>query len=113
MLFTDAHLKVTQESGDFLEFFDRELNVVRALAKKAFPKLADAFDSLDVEHVITPFFINDEETRANTLTTATGGKSIMSRKTAIGQLGMVDDVDTELTQIMEEEEINLGEPTSY
>lgn len=111
MLFTDAHLKVTQESGDFLEFFDRELNIIRALAKKAFPKYADAFDTLDIEHIITPYFINDDETKANTLTTATGGSKIMSQRTAIAQFGQVDDVDAELDLIKEEEMRNLSEPT--
>lgn len=111
IMFTDAHLKVTQESGIIVEFLDRETNIIKALAKKAFPKLEKAFDTLRVEQLITPFFINDEDTRTETLVTATGGKAIKSRLQAIKELGAVDDAEAELTQIQNEEMHELSEST--
>ena len=103
MMFIDAQLKVTDESGIWLEFFDREINVVRAFMKKMFPNLANAIDSLVVEVCITPYQIRDTSEEISNLTNATGGKPIMSQKTAIRELGYVSDVDEELQQIKEEE----------
>ncbi|MCM1440060.1 MAG: phage portal protein [Roseburia sp.] len=112
MMFIDAQMKVTDESGIWLEFFDRELNVVRAFMKKMFPRYAAAIDSLQVEVVITPYQIRDEAERISNLSNATGGKPIMSQKTAIANLGYVDDVDAELEQIKSETTVNLfEEPT--
>ena len=67
MMFIDAQLKVLDESGAWLEFFDREINVVRAFMKKMYPKLATAIDSLSVEVVITPYQIHDETETINKL----------------------------------------------
>lgn len=112
MMFIDAQMKVTDESGAWLEFFDREVNVVRSFMKKMFPKLATAIDSLTVEVIITPYQIKDESERINNLTNATCGKAIMSQRTAIQNLGYVDDVDAELEQIASEGTANLfDEPT--
>lgn len=112
MMFIDAQMKVTDESGAWLEFFDREVNVVRSFMKKMFPKLTTAIDSLAVEVIITPYQIKDESERINNLTNATCGKSIMSQRTAVQNLGYVDDVDAELAQIASETTVNLfDEPT--
>lgn len=100
MLFMDAQMKVTSESGIWLEAFDRELNVVRAFAKVAFPALASAIDTLKVEHIITPYQIRDEKENVETLTTAVG--AIASRQTCIRRLGWVDDADAEAKLIQDE-----------
>lgn len=102
MMFIDAQLKVADESGIWLEFFDREINVVRAFLKKMYPQYAAAIDSLAVEVEITPYQIRDEAERINNLSNACGGKPIMSQKTAVARLGYVDDVDEELKQIAKE-----------
>lgn len=112
MMFIDAQMKAEDESGTWLEFFDREINVVKAFMKKMFPWLESAIDSLQVEVVITPYQIRDEAERINNLTNATGGKAIMSQRTAIQNLGYVDDVEAELAHIATEATINLfDEPT--
>jgi len=111
MVFIDAQLKVTEESGIWIEFFNREINVIRAFMKKMYPKLEEAIDSLGVEVVITPYQIRDEAERINNLSNATGGKQIMSQRTAISNLGYVDDVDAEIKQIKEEEMSDVMELT--
>ncbi|MDR0657676.1 MAG: phage portal protein [Mediterranea sp.] len=110
-MFVDAIIKVLEEQGMWLEYFDREINVIRAFAKIMFPKLADAFDAIQVKNVITPFTINDEKDTISNSTTATGGKAIASRRTAIKRLGWVDDVDAEIDEIEREETIDSMEPT--
>lgn len=110
MIFIDGELKVTDESGLWYEAFYREINVVKAYAKKMYPSLAKDFDALSVEVVITPYQIQDEAEKVNIYTNATG-KQVMSQRTAVERLGYVDDVDEEMALIQAEDMAELGEPT--
>lgn len=112
-MFIDAHLKVKDESGRILEALDREINVVKAFMCAMYPTLREAIDSLQVELVITPFVINDEGEAINNLTAATGGKSIMTRREAIRQLGFADDVDAEYAALIEEEEESVFKSSAF
>jgi hypothetical protein len=109
-LFIDAQMKVKDESGRLLEFFDREVNVVKAFLKIA---LGDSYaadiDALKVETVITPFTITDESDTVNRLVAATGGKAIMSQREAIQELGRSDDPDQTIKEIAEENRIDAME----
>ena len=98
MMFIDAQLKVLDESGAWIEIFEREINVVKAFMKKMFPTLISAIDSLEVTVEITPFQIRDDSEQITNLTNACG-KPIMSHRTAIANLAWVDDVDKELDEI--------------
>lgn len=111
MLFIDAQMKVKDESGAWLEFFDRETNVIKALLKKAYPSLASAFDELEVEHRITPYQIRDDNEKFSNLSIATNGKPFMSQRTAIKEAGYVDDVDAEIEQLNAESAADITEPT--
>lgn len=105
MLFIDCQMKVTDESGDWLEFFDREVNVVRAFAKKMYPSLAAAFDRLVVENIITAYKINSVSDDIKDAVNATGGKAVASRKTMVRRLGLVpeEEVDEELEELEADE----------
>ena len=82
-LFIDSQLKVKDESGRLLEFFDREVNVVKAFVKLSAPSGYEAdIDALPVENVITPFTLEDDKDTIDNLVNATGGKAIMSRREA-------------------------------
>jgi len=97
-MFMDAHLKVIKEQGKWLEFFDREFNVVREFAKIMFPKYAKEFSSLEVKHIIVPFSMTEEsETVKNTTTALTSGAC--SRRTAVKRLNFVQDIEQELEEI--------------
>lgn len=111
MIFIDGQLKVTDESGMWYDTFYREINVVKAFAKKMYPKLASAFDSLSVEVLITPYQIQDESEKVGIYSDATGGKPVMSQRTAVQRLGYVEDVDEELQRIADETVESLGSPT--
>lgn len=111
MIFIDGQLKVTDESGLWYDSFDRELNVIRAFTKFMFPNLKDAFDSLEVEMLITPYQVQDENEKVSRYMDATGGKPVMSQKTAIERLGYVDNVEEELQRIADETVEPLGNPT--
>ncbi len=99
-MFIDAQLKVKDESGRLLEFFDREMNVIKAYLKKMLGKEYHAdVDRLKVEMLITPFMISDEKDTISNLMTANGGKPIISQREAIELYGHSDDVDKTLEEI--------------
>lgn len=111
-LFIDAQLKVKDESGRLIEFYDREVNVVKAFAKASLPISYHAdIDALPVENVITPFTITDEKDTITNLTTANGGKPLISHRESIEMYGHSTDVDKTLQEIAEDEALDAFEPT--
>lgn len=111
MVFIDCQMKVKDESGLWLEAFDRETNVVKAFMKMMYPERADAIDRLEVEHRITPYQIRDEGEKFQNLSMATNGKPFMSQRTAIKEAGYVDDPDEEMEQINAEGMADIMEPS--
>lgn len=102
-LFIDSQLKVADESGRLLEFYDREVNVVRQFVKVIMgASYEQDIDALQVESVITPFSINDEKDTITNLVTANGGKPIISQRESIEQFGLSSDVDATMAQIASE-----------
>ena len=102
-LFIDSQLKVNDESGRLIEFFDREVNVVKAFVKSAIGDgYAEAIDSLVVDNQISPYAITEEKDTITNLMTANGNKPIISQRESIEQLGWSDDVDKTLQEITEE-----------
>lgn len=102
-MFIDAQLKVKDESGRLIEFFDREVNVVKAFAKIMLGEnYAADIDSLKVETLITPFAITDEKDTINNLMVANGGEPLMSQRESIEKFGQSDDVDRTLREIAEQ-----------
>lgn len=111
-MFIDAQLKVKDESGRLIEYFDREMNVVKAFAKIMLGEsYAADIDALKVETLITPFAITDEKDTINNLMAANGGKAIMSQRESIEMYGHSDDVDKTLREIAEEDKIDAFEMT--
>lgn len=111
-MFIDAQLKVKDESGRLIEFFDREMNVIKSFLKVM---LGEQFhkdiDALKVEMIITPFAITDEKDTINNLMAANGGEPIMSQRESIEMFGHSDDVDKTLKEIAEQRKKDIFEPT--
>lgn len=111
-LFIDAQLKVKDESGRLIEFFDREMNVVKAFAKAALGEgYAADIDALPVENEITAFTITDEKDTIANLTTANGGKALISHRESIEMYGHSTDVDKTLQEIAEDDMMDSFEMT--
>ena len=103
-MFIDAELKVQDESGRWLGFFDREINVAKAFLKLMLGQAwHEAIDALPVETVITPYRITDRKEEVETLMTANGNKPIMSQRESIEAYGRSDNVDQTLKEINEQE----------
>lgn len=104
-LLMDAHLKVGDESGPWIEFLERETNVIKAYLKRMNPKWSEAdIDDIEVEHVITSFILNDEAAEIQKWVTAAGGKAVVSQLTAIKNAGLANNADDELEQIQSEDQ---------
>ena len=104
-LFIDCQLKVKDESGRWLEFFDREVKVVKGFLKIALGNKAEyntAIDSLPVENVMTPYMISDDKEVATLLLMKNGNKPLMSQRESIEALGESEDVDRTLELIQQE-----------
>lgn len=103
-MLTDAHLKIGDEAGAWIEFLERECNVIKAFLKVFGPKeWQNDIDNIDVEHVITPFIQNDEMAEINRRMKANGGKAIESQLESIQRFGESDDAQATLEQIQKEE----------
>lgn len=110
-LFIDCQLKVKDESGRLVEFYDREVNVVKAFLKTVTAEAYHAdIDALPVEIEITPFTITDDKDTITNLMAANGGKALMSQKESIEMLGWSSDVEQTMKQIAEDSEGDVFEP---
>lgn len=99
-LFIDARLKVTHEQGRILEFLDREMSVVKAFATAILgTSYAADIEALQVEHIITPFAINDDKETIENLMKANGGEAIISHRESIELYGQSKDVDKTMQEI--------------
>jgi hypothetical protein len=111
-LFIDAQLKVKDESGRLLEFFDREVNVIKAFTKAIMgAEYSDDIDSLEIENIITPYSITDEKDTINNLVLANGNKPLISQRESIEMLGWSDDVTKTMQEMDTENTKSLFEPT--
>jgi hypothetical protein len=102
-LLTDSYLKIGEESGAFVEFLERECNVVKAFLGKIRTDLASELDNIEVEHIITPYVQNDEEAIINRLVKANGGKPVISHLDSIKLAGYSSDPQKSYDAIIEEE----------
>lgn len=102
-LLTDAHLKVGDESGAWIEFFEREASVIKAFLKEMNTSWASEIDNVEVEHIISPFIQNDEKAEIEKWVTANGGKAVVSQLEAIKNLGISSNPQETLEQIQKED----------
>lgn len=103
MLLTDAHLKVGDESGAWIEFFEREASVIKEFLKYMNTSWKNEIDDIEIEHIITPFIQQDEDATADRLLKLNGGKPVMSQLESIQQAGYSNDAQATLEQIQKEE----------
>lgn len=99
-LFIDAHLKVLDERGRLQEFFDREVNVVRAFLAGVLPAgEAEAMARLGARSEVTPFSLGDERETIDNLMQANGGRPLVSQREAVAMLGWSEDAARTLAEI--------------
>lgn len=102
-LLTDAHLKVGDEEGDFIEFFERETNIIKSFLCVMHPEFESEIDNVEVEHTITPFIQRNEDAEITKRLKANGGKPIESQLESISRYGRTTNPRQTLEQIRQEE----------
>lgn len=111
-LLTDAHLKVGDESGAWIEFFEREANIIKAYLLQMNINGFKNVEDVEIEHVITPYIQNDERDTIERLVTANGGKPILSQLEAIKLAGYSSDPEATLKAIEEAENKEIEAKTN-
>lgn len=102
LLFMDAHLKVADHCEVFDEFMQRRVNVIKAFIGKFSTALASDCDALQVEPEIVPFMIEDDKARIELITTANGGKPVISQRLSAKLAQLSQDSEADFAQIEEE-----------
>ena len=111
-LFIDSMMKVKDESGRLVEFYSREVSVVKQfLVKMLGEGWRSDIEGLQVEIEITPYSVTDEKDTINNLLAANGNKPLCSHRESIAQLGWSADVDKTMQEIADDEMRDLMEPT--
>lgn len=111
-LFIDSMMKVKDESGRLVEFYSREVSVVKQfLVKMLGEGWRNDIEGLQVEIEITPYSVTDEKDTINNLLAANGNKPLCSHRESIAQLGWSSDVDKTMQEIADDEMRDLMEPT--
>lgn len=102
LLFMDAHMKVENKIEELGEMFQRRINLLKSMCAIADVSLEDAKRNLSIEPVFRPYMPRNEKEEMETLTIGTGGKAVMSQKTAMENNPYVADVERELALLEEE-----------
>lgn len=87
-LFTDAHLRIGEEAGIWEEFLERECNVIKAFLGQMNVKWKDELDSINVEHIITPYVQSDEKQEIEKWLEANGGKPLIGHTESVRKAGL-------------------------
>lgn len=100
-LLADAHLKIGDESGPWIEFFERENSIIKAFLKKLNVGFSEEdIDSILIDNIITPFIQEDEMQNIEKWSKAGGGTPLISPLEAIEGAGLSEDPQASFAQIM-------------
>lgn len=119
-LFTEARLKIIEESGAWKECFEREFNVIKAFLKQMNQSWANEIDNITCKHIITPYVPEDENNSINVRMKANGGLPVESQLESIIKLGQSKDPISTLKEIRKDQAasafaqqvaFNIGEQT--
>lgn len=119
-LFTEARLRIIEESGAWKECFEREFNVIKAFLKQMNQSWANEIDNITCKHIITPYIPEDENNSINVRMKANGGLPVESQLESIVKLGQSKNPMSTLEEIRkdqaasalaQQEAFNIGEQT--
>lgn len=101
-LLTDAHLKVGEEAGAWIEFLERECNVIKAFLKEMNKSWSSEIDNVEVEHIISPYIQNDVKADIQSAMAACGGKPVISQEEAVQLAGLSADPSKTIEKLKNE-----------
>lgn len=101
----DPHLKVGDESSEFIKAIQREISVICAYLGTMNTLWKDTINDLEIDSEITPFIINDELTNVQMLIAANGNMPIVSQLQAVKLAGLATDPVADFAQIQTETQV--------
>ena len=107
LMFLDAKLKTFKHQEEFGEGIQRRINLIRK-AMTLINTSVEQAGNLHIEPKFNFYMPNNEQELVNMLTTASGGRAIMSRKTAVGLNPFVLDPEKEMEAIADEDAAQFG-----
>lgn len=102
LMFMDAHMKVENKIEILGEMFQRRINLLKAMCTLADVSLETHLKGLEIAPVFKPYMPRNEKEEMETLTIGTGGKGVMSQRTAMENNPFITDVDREIEHLAEE-----------
>lgn len=103
LMFLGPILKAKEGEGEFKIVISRIINVLKAgISNISNSALKSKLAELRIDVTFTSVLPENIKETIEMLSEATGGKSVMSQKTAIGHNPLVDDVDDELINLEQE-----------
>ena len=106
LMFMDAHLKAKDKQEIFDEFMQRRISILKSYLAKFNTAIAAECESLEVEAVITPYMIDDEQSLVEMLTTANGNKPLISQKLSAKLAALAQDPEEDFRQIEQEQKVD-------
>ena len=106
MMFLDAHLKVQNKCEMWNEYLERRMNIIRSYMKVLNTAIAPYIDALEIRQEIQPYMIDDRTANIQALNIASGGKALISQRSAVRLSGLSTDPDEEYDTIISEKQIN-------
>lgn len=118
MLFMDAHLKVMEKSEIWDVYFQRRYSIIKSFIITLIqPKFKPVSEKITMEPLFRPYMITDDKERVETLTTANGGKALISHEASVLEADLVVDPNTDFLTILREQKeslrIDLTESMNY
>lgn len=89
-LLMDAHLRIGDEKGVWIETLEREFNVILAFLAQMNTSWAKELDNISCDHIITPFTILDDAKLEERLMKINGGSPLVSHLESIQMYGHSD-----------------------
>jgi SPP1 family phage portal protein len=109
LMFLDAHLKAQNKLEVFDEAFARRLSIIKSYCSKIQVSMKDVVENVNIWFVITPFLPENTKELYENLSILTGGKQLISQKTAVGMTGIIENVDEEIDEIKKDNVMDMGE----
>lgn len=109
MLFLDAIFKAKENEEIYGEGFQRRFNLVKTMLSRTNVKAGGAFAEMKCDVDFGSPIPSDIHEFIESLSIASGGEAIMTKKTAVRQNPLVDDPEKEIQELEDEEVKDLGE----
>jgi hypothetical protein len=106
MIFADAKAKAKDLGGEWERAFYEELNIVKEFAKILFPSYSTEFDMISVRIIIKPYLIRTKKENAEYVSIGSGA---MSLETQVRVLDEVNDIETEVELIQEQNSASINQ----